>query len=45
MCAPEGDQPSKTMRGYGFYHETFEHQGSEWRIASLELRRSAIRHA
>jgi SnoaL-like domain len=42
IYAPEGDNPSKTMHGYGFYHETWELVGGEWKLASLELRRNIV---
>jgi hypothetical protein len=42
IYAPEGDNPSKTMHGYGFYHETWELVEGSWLIAKLELRRKIV---
>ena len=42
VYAPEGDNPSKTMHGYGFYYETWELVNDEWKLARLELRRNII---
>jgi 3-phenylpropionate/cinnamic acid dioxygenase small subunit len=45
VYAPEGDNPSKTMHGYGFYHETWELMNGEWKLARLELRRNIVLRA
>jgi hypothetical protein len=37
-----GDNPSKTMHGYGFYYETWELVNGEWKLARLELRRNIV---
>ncbi|MFD1561850.1 nuclear transport factor 2 family protein [Paraburkholderia silviterrae] len=42
VYAPEGDNPSKTMHGYGFYYDTWELVSGEWKIARLELRRNIV---
>ncbi|HEJ6940125.1 TPA: nuclear transport factor 2 family protein [Serratia marcescens] len=42
IYAPEGDAPSKTMQGYGFYHEIWEMIEGEWKLARMELRRNIV---
>jgi hypothetical protein len=44
IYAPEGDNPPKTMHGYGFYYDTWELVDGEWKLSRLELRRNIIVH-
>ena len=39
---PRDGTPATTMRGYGHYHEIWEHVGGAWLIARLELRRTIL---
>jgi hypothetical protein len=42
VYAPEGDKPSKTLHGYGFYHEAWEAADGVWKLARLVLRRNIL---
>ncbi|CAB3962252.1 MULTISPECIES: nuclear transport factor 2 family protein [Burkholderia] len=44
IYAAKDGNPSKTMHGYGFYHEKWERINNDWRLARLELRRNILTH-
>jgi hypothetical protein len=45
IYSAEGGNSSKTMHGYGFYHEIWKLLAGEWMLARMELRRSIIARA
>jgi hypothetical protein len=42
IYAPVDGNPSKTLHGYGHYHETWKLIDGAWVIASIELRRTIL---
>jgi 3-phenylpropionate/cinnamic acid dioxygenase small subunit len=42
IFSSDDDTRPESMHGYGHYHEAWELVGGEWRIATLELRRTIL---
>lgn len=39
---PTADTRPASIHGYGHYHESWEFEDGQWRIAKLELRRTIL---